>query len=57
MIPMNSDNLTVSRPPKQVRDWQKSLLDLSLRNPLINRTSRHAVELRVPPALIGEFEG
>ena len=56
MIPMNSDNLTVSRPPKQVRDWQKSLLDLSLRNPLINRTSRHAVELRVPPALIGEFE-
>ncbi|WP_296536614.1 DUF4011 domain-containing protein [uncultured Actinomyces sp.] len=53
---MNSDNLTVSRAPKQVRDWQKSLLDLSLRNPLINRTSRHAVELRVPPALIGEFE-
>ena len=56
MIPMNSDKLTVSRAPKQVRDWQKSLLDLSLRNPLINRTSRHAVELRVPPALIGEFE-
>ncbi|OLO92392.1 DNA helicase [Actinomyces naeslundii] len=56
MIPMNSDNLTVSRAPKQVRDWQKSLLDLSLRNPLINRTSRHAVELRVPPAFIGEFE-
>lgn len=56
MIPMNSDNLTVSRAPKQVRDWQKSLLDLSLRNPLINRTSRHAVELRVPPALIGELE-
>ena len=56
MIPMNSDNLTVSRAPKQVRDWQKSLLDLSLRNPLINRTSRQAVELRVPPAFIGEFE-
>ena len=56
MIPMNSDNLNVSRAPKQVRDWQKSLLDLSLRNPLINRTSRHAVELRVPLALIGEFE-
>ena len=56
MIPMNSDKLTVSRAPKQVRDWQKSLLDLSLRNPLINRTSRHAVELRVPPAFIGEFE-
>ena len=56
MMPMNSHNLTVSRAPKQVRDWQKSLLDLSLRNPLINRTSRHAVELRVPPALIGEFE-
>ena len=56
MMPMNSHNLTVSRAPKQVRDWQKSLLDLSLRNPLINRTSRHAVELRVPPAFIGEFE-
>ena len=56
MIPMNSDKLNVSRAPKQVRDWQKSLLDLSLRNPLINRTSRHAVELRVPPAFIGEFE-
>ena len=51
-----SDDLPVSKAPTQVRNWQKSLLDLSLRNPLINRTSRHAVELRVPPALIGEFE-
>ena len=56
MIPMTSDNLPPQRTPKRVRDWQKSLLDLSLRNPLINRVSRHAVELRVPPALIGEFE-
>ena len=56
MNSMTSDNLLVSRAPKQVQNWQKSLLDLSLRNPLINRTSRHAVELRVPPALIGEFE-
>ena len=56
MIPMTSDNLPPQRAPKRVRDWQKSLLDLSLRNPLINRVSRHAVELRVPPALIGEFE-
>lgn len=53
---MNSDNLSAPRTPKQVRDWQKNLLDLSLRNPLINRTSRHAVELRVPPALIDRFE-
>ena len=56
MIPMTSDNRPPQRTPKRVRDWQKSLLDLSLRNPLINRVSRHAVELRVPPALIGEFE-
>ena len=56
MNSMNSDNLPVSKVPTPVQNWQKSLLDLSLRNPLINRTSRHAVELRVPPALIGEFE-
>ena len=56
MIPMTSDNLPSQRTPKRVRDWQKSLLDLSLRNPLINRVSRHAVELRGPPALIGERE-
>ncbi|MDO4656125.1 DUF4011 domain-containing protein [Actinomyces sp.] len=53
---MTSDNLPVSKTPTPVQNWQKSLLDLSLRNPLINRTSRHAVELRVPPTLIGEFE-
>ena len=56
MNSMNSDNLPVSKVPMPVQSWQKSLLDLSMRNPLINRTSRHAVELRVPPALIGEFE-
>ena len=56
MNSMTPDNLSVSKVPEQVQNWQKSLLDLSLRNPLINRTSRHAVELRVPPALIGEFE-
>ena len=56
MNSMTSDNLPVSKVPTPVQNWQKSLLDLSLRNPLINRTSRHAVELRVPPALIGEFE-
>ena len=56
MNSMTPDHLSVSKAPKQVQNWQKSLLDLSLRNPLINRTSRHAVELRVPPALIGEFE-
>ena len=56
MNSMTSDNLPVSKAPTPVQNWQKSLLDLSLRNPLINRTSRHAVELRVPPTLIGEFE-
>lgn len=53
---MNLDNLPTPRTPKRIQHWQKSLLDLSLRNPLINRTSRHAVELRVPSALIGRFE-
>ena len=56
MNSMTSDNLPVSKAPTPVQNWQKSLLDLSLRNPLINRTSRHAVELRVPPTFIGKFE-
>ena len=56
MNSMTSDNLPVSKAPTPVQNWQKSLLDLSLRNPLINRTSRDAVELRVPPALIDELE-
>ena len=56
MNSMTSDNLPVSKAPTPVQNWQKSLLDLSLRNPLINRISRDAVELRVPPALIDELE-
>ena len=42
--------------PPGVEEWKKSLLDLSLRNPLIDRSSRHAVGLCVPPALIGLLE-
>ena len=42
--------------PPPVEEWKRSLLDLSLRNPLIDCTSRHAVELLVPSTLIGRFE-
>ncbi|WP_269471634.1 DUF4011 domain-containing protein [Actinomyces viscosus] len=57
--PISSDKLSTPRAPKQVRDWQKNLLNLSASNPLINRASHHIVEpveLRVPPALIGQVE-
>ena len=40
----------------RIEEWKRSLLDLSLRNPLIDCTSRHAVELLVPSTLIGRFE-
>ena len=42
--------------PKRVEAWKRSLLDLSLRNPLIDRVSRQVVKLLVPPELIGRFE-
>ncbi|SDN68351.1 AAA domain-containing protein [Actinomyces ruminicola] len=42
--------------PARVEEWKRSLLDLSLRNPLIDRTARSAIELKVPPELVGDFE-
>ncbi|MDO4242887.1 MAG: AAA domain-containing protein [Actinomyces sp.] len=42
--------------PGAVEAWKTSLLDLSLRNPLIDCTARHAVVLRVPPACVGMLE-
>ena len=42
--------------PPPVEEWKRSLLDLSLRNPLIDCTPRNAVELLVPSTLIGRFE-
>ncbi|WP_258522203.1 DUF4011 domain-containing protein [Actinomyces sp. Z5] len=42
--------------PARVEEWKRALLDLSLRNPLIDRTARSAIELRVPPELVGDFE-
>lgn len=47
---------TAAPAPPRVEEWKKSLLDLSVRNPLIDRTSRHAIALRVPPPLIGRLE-
>ena len=42
--------------PPAIEEWKRSLLDLSLRNPLIDCTPRNAVELLVPSTLIGRFE-
>ncbi|MDO4901405.1 DUF4011 domain-containing protein [Actinomyces sp.] len=42
--------------PPRVEEWKRALLDLSLRNPLIDRTPRSAIELKVPPELVGDFE-
>lgn len=42
--------------PGEVLGWKRGLLDLTLRNPLINRDSRTAVELQVPPHLLGRLE-
>ncbi|WP_238994285.1 DUF4011 domain-containing protein [Actinomyces sp. 565] len=46
----------VGAAPARVEEWKRSLLDLSLRNPLIDRTTRSAIELKVPPELVGDFE-
>ena len=36
--------------------WKRSLLDLSLRNPLIDRDCAHVVEMEVAPELVPGFE-
>ena len=42
--------------PARVRIWKNSLLDLSLRNRLINFTQRSAVHLAVAPGQLGTVE-
>lgn len=42
--------------PARVQRWKNSLLDLSLRNRLINFSDRGAVRLHVPPARLGDLE-
>ncbi|WP_233188190.1 DUF4011 domain-containing protein [Actinomyces qiguomingii] len=48
--------VTDSSAPPQVEDWKRGLLDLSLRNPLIDRAPRSAIEIKSSSALIGELE-
>ena len=42
--------------PPAVEEWKRNLLDLSRRNPLINRPLRDVVELMVEPDLLGRLE-
>ncbi|WP_141785778.1 DUF4011 domain-containing protein [Ornithinicoccus hortensis] len=42
--------------PPRVQQWKNALLDLSLRNRLINFTHRYAVELVVPEGQLGALE-
>lgn len=42
--------------PPRVQQWKNALLDLSLRNRLINFTGRYAVELTVPAGFLGQME-
>lgn len=42
--------------PRHVEDWKKDLLDLSLRNPLINVASSRVIKLEVAPQSLGELE-
>jgi hypothetical protein len=42
--------------PPRVQSWKNSLLDLSLRNRLINFTDRSAISLAVPSGSIGHVE-
>ena len=44
------------RVPARVRQWKNSLLDLSLRNKLLNYTSRKGHSLAVPSGIIADFE-
>ncbi|MEN3268697.1 MAG: hypothetical protein V7646_5591 [Pseudonocardia sp.] len=42
--------------PARVQRWKNNLLDLSLRNRLINYTSRAGVRVRVPDGRLGQLE-
>lgn len=47
---------TVREAPPRVQQWKNSLLDLSLRNRLINYTERAGVAIRVPQGMLGQIE-
>ncbi|WP_244963336.1 DUF3320 domain-containing protein [Actinomyces trachealis] len=49
-------NPLAPRVPAVVEEWKHSLLDLTRRNPLIHRGPGSAVELLVPPTLLGQLE-
>ena len=42
--------------PPRVQQWKNALLDLSLRNRLINFTPRHSIALAVPEGRLGSLE-
>lgn len=42
--------------PARILQWKRELLDLSLRNRLINRSEKAAIELAVPEGILGAFE-
>ena len=42
--------------PPAVAEWKRNLLDLSRRNPLINRPMHDSIELMVEPDLLGRLE-
>ncbi|MDR6119709.1 hypothetical protein QE370_002893 [Aeromicrobium sp. SORGH_AS981] len=46
----------VASVPPRVQSWKNALLDLSLRNKLINFTERSAIQLAVAPGSIGHVE-
>ena len=50
------DSALASNVPPRVAQWKNALLDLSLRNKLVNFTPRHTVNLAVPPASLGTVE-
>jgi len=47
---------TVSHVPPRVQQWKNALLDLSLRNKLINYTDRSGYRLEIPGPILGYFE-
>jgi len=46
----------VKQVPPRVRQWKNALLDLSLRNKLINYTDRSGYRIEVPGPILGYFE-
>jgi hypothetical protein len=46
----------VQQVPPRVRQWKNALLDLSLRNKLINYTDRSGYRIEIPGPILGYFE-